>query len=306
MRFLVAGLSAGAALTLIVASGLMNWVFMTSLGKSEFEQHILGAVSVAVSAFLALLPTLLLWAYRERRTLTVILGVPLFLAFGAFSVSSAVGFAAKNRGSISEDRALAGQKLAGLKHEIEEAEAKLKAFGAFKSFAVLQESLRGLEQDRRWQLSKSCQEATTDASRSFCKGYFELKAEAARASEAGRLEERIAGLNSESRRLEEQGAGREADNQATVLARLLGVPAAKIERALMLFLALLVEIGAALGLFFATGHLRPAGSATLQGGRGVIIEAGTLKDVSERKLLRAPVKQIAASVPRRVPRVSRG
>ena len=51
MRFLVVVVSAGAALAFIVASGLMNWVFMTSLGKSEFEQHILGGVSVAVSAF---------------------------------------------------------------------------------------------------------------------------------------------------------------------------------------------------------------------------------------------------------------
>ena len=65
MRFLVVVVSAGAALTFVVASGLMNWVFMTSLGRSEFEQHILGAVSVAVSAFLALLPTLLLWATKD-------------------------------------------------------------------------------------------------------------------------------------------------------------------------------------------------------------------------------------------------
>ena len=187
MRFLVAVVSAGAALTLIAASGLMNWVFMTSLGKSEFEQQILGAVSVAVSAFLALLPTLLLWAYRERRPLYILLGVPVFLAFGAFSLSSAVGFAAKNRGSLSEDRALAAAKLAGLKQEIEEVGAKLKALPPSRPFAVLQESLRGLEQDRRWQSSKSCADATADASRSFCKSYFELKAEAARASEAERV-----------------------------------------------------------------------------------------------------------------------
>jgi hypothetical protein len=234
MRFLVAVVSAGAALTLIGASGLMNWVFMTSLGKSAFEQQILGAVSVAVSAFLALLPTLLLWAYRERRTLYIFLGVPVFLAFATFSLSSAVGFAAKNRGSLSDDRALAAARLAGVKHDVEEAETKLKAFGAFKPFAVLQESLRGLEQDRRWQSSKSCADATTDASRAFCKSYFELKADAARAGEAERLEKDIAGLKSQSRQLEEQGAGREADNQAAVLARLLGVPAAKVERALML------------------------------------------------------------------------
>ncbi|MGO8955682.1 MAG: hypothetical protein ACLQF2_20455 [Rhodomicrobium sp.] len=306
MRFLVAVVSAGAALTLIVASGLMNWVFMTSLGKSEFEQQILGAVSIAVSAFLALLPTLLLWAYRERRTLYMFLGVPVFLAFAAFSLSSAVGFAAKNRGSLSEDRTLAAAKLAGLMQEVEEVGAKLKALPPFRPFSVLQESLRGLEQDRRWQSSKFCADATADASRSFCKGYFELKAEAARASEAERLEARIAGLKAQSRQLEEQGASREADNQAAVLARLLGAPVAKVERALMLFLALLVEVGAALGLFFATGHIRSAGSPDAPRGRGVtVIEGGAVREVSGVRLLRAPVKQIAGPVPRRVPRISR-
>ena len=118
MRFLVVTVSVGAALTLIAASGLMNFVFMTSLGKSEFEQHILGAVSIAVSAFLALLPTLLIWAWRERRLLYIVLGLPVFLGFAAFSLSSAVGFAAKNRGSISEDRALATAQLAGICQEI--------------------------------------------------------------------------------------------------------------------------------------------------------------------------------------------
>jgi hypothetical protein len=37
MRFLVVLVSVSAALALIAASGLMNWVFMSSLGKSEFE-----------------------------------------------------------------------------------------------------------------------------------------------------------------------------------------------------------------------------------------------------------------------------
>ena len=163
MRFLVTMISAGAALTLIAASGLMNWVFMTSLGKSELERQILGAVSIAVSAFIALLPTLLVWAWREGRSLYLILGVPVFLGFAAFSLSSAVGFAAKNRGSIGEDRALATTQLADVKQEIEQAETAQKAFGNPRSFAVLQELLRGLEQDRRWQSSKSCTGATAEA-----------------------------------------------------------------------------------------------------------------------------------------------
>ena len=271
MRFLVMVVSAGAALTLIGASGLMNYAFMTSLGKSEAEQQILGAVSIAVSAFIALLPTLLLWAYRERRMAYVMLGAPVFLAFAVFSLSSAVGFAAKNRGSLSEERALATARLVSVTHDIAESEVKLARFGAFKSSSVVIEALHGLEQDRRWQSSKACEAATAEASRSFCKSYFELKGEAARSSEAERLE------------------------------------AKKVERGLMLFLAVLVEIGAALGLYFATGHMRTqASSSQAQRSRGATIIEGEVLNVRPQSTsARLPAKQISAAVPRRVPRLIR-
>jgi hypothetical protein len=88
-----------------------------------------------------------------------------------------------------------------------------------RPFGVVQEALRGLEQDARWQSSKACREATVEASRAFCKGYFEVRGEAARATEAAQLEQRIGELKGKATHLEEQGAGREADNQAAVLAR---------------------------------------------------------------------------------------
>jgi hypothetical protein len=299
MRFLVLVVGGAAALTFVVASGLMNWVFMTSLGRSEFEQQILGAVSVAASAFLALLPTLLVWAYRDRRTGFMILALPAFLAFAAFSLSSAVGFSAKNRGSIGEDRALAGERLAAVRRELSETEAKLKSLGAPRPPAVVDELLRGFEQDRRWASSKECRDATAEASRTFCKGYFDLKAELALAGEARRNEERIAELKAQAHGLEEQGAGRQADSQAAVLASVLGLPAAQVERGLTLFLAVLVEVGAALGLYFATGHLRFDGSASR--GRGPIIEGRILTAVPPSKPL-PPAKQIPPST-RRVPRL---
>jgi hypothetical protein len=303
MRFLVTVVGAGAALTLIAASGLMNWLFMTSLGRSEFEQQILGAVSVAVSALLALLPTLLVWAWRERRPVSIVLGVPLFLAFAAFSLSSAVGFAAKNRGSLSEDRALHTAQLAGVRQELQDNETKLKELGAYRPLAVAGEWLRGLEQDRRWQSSKSCTEAASDASRTFCKGYFEVKAEAARAGEAARLDTRITDLKKESRGLEAQGAGREADSQAAVLAGILGLQAAKVERGMMLFLAVLAEAGAALGLYFATGHVGRSGPVTVKPERGVVVEGEVLRQAFRGKLL-PPANQTAGGQgPRRVPRL---
>ena len=258
MRFLVVVVSVGATLAFIAASGLMNWVFMTSLGKSEFEQHIFGAVSVAVSAFIALLPTLILWAYRERRFLYVGLGVPVFLAFVAFSLSSAVGFAAKNRGSMTEDRSLATSRLAGVKQEIDDAETKRKALGTPRPFAVIQEALRGLELDRKWQWSKACQDATSEALRTFCKGYFETQGRSRpRNGTEPPSKRRSPSLKSEARSYEEKGAGRQADNQAAVLASLLDLQPIKVERGLTLFLAVLVEIGAALGTVFRDGtHAR--------------------------------------------------
>ena len=232
MRFLVVVVTTVATLAFIAASCAMNWKFMTSLGKSEFEQQIFGSVSVAVSVFIALLPTLILWAWRERRFLYVALGVPVFLAFVAFSLSSAVGFAAKNRGALMEDRSLIDARLYEVKREIE------------------------------------VEEAMTEAMRAFCKGYFDLKAEVARASELTFIEGKIARLKSEARDYEERGGGREADNQAAVLANLLGLQPVKVERGLTLFLAALVEIGAALGLYFATGHLRAEGVTNAGPGRG--------------------------------------
>jgi hypothetical protein len=306
MRFLVMVVSAGAALTLIAASGLMNWVFMSSLGKSEFERQILGAVSIAVSAFLALLPTLVLWAWRERRMVYVALGVPVFLAFGALSLSSAVGFAAKNRGSLSEDRALATAKLGELKHEIEEASAKATALGTVKPLAAVQASVHRLEQDWRWEASRSCKDASSGAMRSFCRGYFDLKAEEGRASEADRLEEQIGQLRAEARQLEEQGAGRQSDDQAAVLAHVLGLQTVTVEQGLTFFLAVLVEVGAALGLYFATGHMRPREAAHPQPSRGVtVIEGEIVKDITPAKVKRDPARQIPADAPRRVPRLSR-
>jgi hypothetical protein len=123
----------------------------------------------------------------------------------AFAASlPAVGFAAKNRGSLSDERALANARLTSLTQETADAEAKLKTLGTTKPVAAIEAALHRLEQDWRWQSSNSCQDATADASRAFCKSYFDLKAEAATAAEAVNLETRLATLRNDARRLEEQ------------------------------------------------------------------------------------------------------
>jgi hypothetical protein len=125
-------------------------------------------------------------------------------------------------------------------------------------------------------------------------------------AEAGRLEQHIARLRDEARQLEEKGAGRQSDDQAAVLAHVLGLETVTVEHGLMFFLAVLVEVGAALGLYFATGHMRPREATDPQPGRGMtVIEGVMVKDVTPAKVKRASPRQIATAAPRRVPRLGR-
>ena len=91
-----------------------------------------------------------------------------------------------------------------------------------------------------------------------------------------------------------------------MLAQLLGVQAANVEHGLMFFLAVLVEIGAALGSVFRDGAHAPGKQAYPEPSRGVtVIEGEIVKDITPARVKRAPLKQIAAATPRRVPRLSR-
>ena len=325
MRALVTVVTVCATLALIGASCAMNWKFMVSLGKSDFEQQIFGAVSVAVSVFIALLPTLILWAVREKRFGQAVVGLPVFLAFVAFSLSSAVGFAAKNRGSQAEDRTAATAHLEEVRRDLAEAELKRKSLGDPRSAGVIEVALRSQEQDRKWQWSRECQNAMNEAERAFCKAYFELKAEGARAAELSTLEAKIVKLKQEARTYEAQGAGRQADSQAAVLASLLGVPPLKVERGMTLFLALLIETGAAFGLYLATGHMRhepkrPSSPSREDGKKEPVklkvvpeaVEKQEIKAASEAAEKQEPVKSEPVALleaprkMRRVPKIQKG
>ena len=140
--------------------------------------------------------------------------------------------------------------------DIADAEARRKALGSPRPVGVVREALHGMEQDRSWNGSRQCDNAATAGQRTFCQKYFDTKAESARAVELSSLESKIEKLKTEARGYEAKGGGREADTQTAVLASLLGVPVGTVERDMTLFLALLVEVGAATGLYLALGHIQ--------------------------------------------------
>ena len=214
MRFLVVVVTTGATLAFIAASCVMNWVFMTSLGKSEFEQQIFGVGErggfrlhrpSSNSHSLGLSRAALL--VRRSRRAGVSRLCRVFVVLGGRLCRQK---SRQHDGRPEPDRCSPLRSEARNRGRGGQTQGARRASAA----AVVQEALHGLEQDRKWQRSKGCQEATTEAMRAFCKGYFDLKAEAARAGELACIEGKIARLKSEARGYEEKGAGREADNQA--------------------------------------------------------------------------------------------
>lgn len=254
MRFILSTLAVLAALVLIAVSGTMNFLFMQGMGKDETESLVLGAASVAIDIFKALLPILIWWSYRESRYGFMTTAIVMFTIFTAFSLTSAIGFSATNRGHISGIREGANAQLTAVAADIRAETAKLEALPQHRPAPILEQQINRVRTDRLWSRTKQCSDATRTRSRAFCDHYFILKTELESAILAGRSERRIKELKRSESRLKSSGAGGEADPQVTVLARLSGNDESSVRTALIIFIAALLELGSGLGLWMATGH----------------------------------------------------
>jgi hypothetical protein len=243
-----------AALVMCGVSAAMNYLFMASLGKTPLEGHVLGAASAAADVLKALLPFFIAWSWAAGRIMAAASGTLAFLFFAGFSLLSAIGFAADNRGVLVDGREGLSGEYNRVLRQAEEAVAAQSALPAHRPATVVNEEIEAHRQNRRWGTTKECANATEAESRAFCSEYFRLRAELAAANESERLAEDIAALQAESANLRADGAGLDSDPQVSLLSRITGQKPEPVRLALTIAVALLVEIGASLGLFLASGH----------------------------------------------------
>lgn len=255
MRTFLSILGICAALVMCAVSGAMNYLFMASLGKTPLEGQVLGAASAAADVLKALLPFFIAWSWAAGRMVAAVSGTLAFMFFAGFSLLSAIGFAADNRGTLVDGREGISQTYNRVQHSLGEAEASRSTLPAHRPAAVVTEEIGVHRQNRRWSATKECANATESESRAFCAEYFRLRAELAAAQESERLSDQIATMQAESAKLRESGAGQDSDPQTSLLSRITGQKPEPVRLALTIAVALLVEIGASLGLFLASGHL---------------------------------------------------
>lgn len=280
MKAILTAIGISAALVMAAVSAAMNYAFLASLGKSQVEAQILGAASAAADLLKCLLPFFIAWAWRERRFLAALSGVGVFTLFAGFSLLSAIGFAASNRDAVVESRAAIDGTYARVQQEYERKATARSALATGRPAKVIAEELRAAEQNRLWTRTKNCSEATEPASRAFCDAFYRLRAEQAAAEEAARLESGIAALGNELAGLKAEGAGQARDAQVSTLSGLFRLPEDQLRLALIVAVALVVELGSSLGLYLAAGPSKgPMGIASPETQCHEPDEAGPLGDI---------------------------
>lgn len=261
MRHALGVLGVLAAGVLLAVSAAMNWRFGFSLGRTEFDGQIYGAASAAADCMKALVPFFFFAALRTKMWSQAAASALVWVVVMAYSMTSALGHAALNRLDTAGQRAATVQTYKDHRADLKRAQEQLSWIPQHRPAQAVQSQIDSVKADKAWRWTKGCTKVTGPKGRSYCQKYHGFTAELASAEQANLLEARIADTQAKLAQSDGATVMSEADPQAAVLAKLAGVfiPSIKVEdvqTALTVFIALLLEVGSAFGMYVAFSQWR--------------------------------------------------
>jgi hypothetical protein len=257
MRHVLGVLGVIAASVLLVVSMMMNYKFGSSLGKTATDQQIYGMASAAADCLKALAPFFFFAAIRNRVWSQALAAAMVWGVVTVYAFTSAIGHAALNRFDTSGQRVAESTNYKDLRAELKRAEDQLKWIPPSRPPSTVEAEINVLKAQRNWMTSRECTDPTIRVSREFCQQYFKLAAEHASGEEAEKLRVKIAQLSAQAGKATGAAVMGLADPQANVIARLTGFDLETVQTGLMLFVALLIEIGSGFGMYVAFAFWRP-------------------------------------------------
>jgi hypothetical protein len=261
MRHALGVLGVLAAGVLLAVSAAMNWRFGYSLGKTELDGFIYGSASAAADCLKALVPFFFFAALRNRMWSQAAASALVWVVVTAYSLTSALGHAALNRMDIAGQRAIQAQSYKDHRADLKRAQDQLSWIPQHRPPATVQSELDGLKNRREWNWTNGCTEVKGKTNRDFCEVFHGLTAEHASAQQAAALEARIASIQEKLDKAEGGTVMAEADPQAAVLTKLAaiflpGMNVEDVQTGLTIFIALLLEVGSAFGMYIAFSQWR--------------------------------------------------
>lgn len=263
----------GLGVLFVAASMRMNYFAGLRLGETPEEGQVFAWLAAAVAGANAGLPFTIGWGARRSEWGVVIVATLLLVLFLLYSLCSALGYAAGNRGAAVGGReAISADFDAAQKHE-KDLRSRLATVANVRPAAVIEAEIARQRQDRLWMMSSECREATGATSRAFCKGVETLRAELAAAGEASGLRLELARVTAELATLRGKGAGLDADPQIASLSRLFGFSRERVTSAWSALFSVLTELGCAFVPFIGLTMLgvRHAPSSGASGGDSATI-----------------------------------
>ena len=261
MRHALGVLGVLAAGVLLAVSAAMNWRFGFSLGRTEFDGQIYGAASAAADCMKALVPFFFFAAIRNRMWSQAAAAALVGVVVTAYSLTSALGHAALNRFDTAGQRAATVESYKDHRADLQRAQEQLSWIPQHRPAQTVQADIEVLKEDKAWGWTEQCNKVTGAKGRGFCQKYHALSAELASAEQSIALEARIADVQAKMSNVKGVTVMSEADPQAAVLAKLavIVMPSIKVDdvqTALTVFIALLLEVGSAFGMYIAFSQWR--------------------------------------------------
>jgi hypothetical protein len=245
-----------AAGILLVVSAAMNYRFGFSLGKTALDGQIYGAASAAADCFKALVPFFLFAAIRNRMWSQAFAAALVWTVVTSYSMTSALGHAALNRLDTTGQRAVEAANYKDLRADSKRAQDQLTWIPAHRPAETVAAELNVIKAQRYWMVTSECTEVSGKGAREFCQQFHKLNAELASAQQSKNLESRISDIGAKLAKTAGGTVMAEADPQASVLAKITGLEVDKVQTALTIFVALLIEIGSAFGMYVAFAYWR--------------------------------------------------
>jgi len=198
----------------------------------------------------------------------------------SYSVVGIAGFVDMNISETTGRIRRSIETVADLRSDLARKLAQLQGLGRFEPPSVVDERLNGLKQDRRWQSSKGCTNATVKESRTFCERYHSIEAEKNRGLEAAQLELKIQRVQQAITSLSGVAQLDQDEPRVGILVRVTGWASLTIQTGLTLLLVGIIECMSTFGVFLSLNHgeLR----------RGAARQTWPRRAQSRKKIERAP------------------
>lgn len=232
------------AVAFVGISAVINALFLSSLGRTPLEASVFATLSAVADSAKAILPVLILAAWRNGHRKAASVGGAVLTALVGLSVMSGMGFAAMTRSAVASAQALAGLDVRMTTDAIVRGEASRAALGPVRPKIVVEQEQSAAMADRLWGLSQSCAAPTGRQQREFCGRVTRLRGELAAATAAGAIEADLQVLRVRLAALRERGTTSTADPQVAAVAELLGATPLAVRLAMTLGLAVVIELGA--------------------------------------------------------------